>query len=269
MLERASARDAGPLRISSVSVPSLDMSSTGTSTRRSSCFVWPASTIFTGRGPSALKPTRKRATSSSGRCVAESPMRCSGRPASSSSRSSDSARCAPRLVATIAWISSTITVWTLRRLSRAELDSTRYSDSGVVMKMSAGVFAKRARSFAGVSPVRIATLGSRSGVPRRSARVTDADQRAAQVALDVDRERLQRRDVDDAAARRDPRGAAGRSRRGTPRASCPSRSARARACSHPTRSPATRAPARAWAPRMSSRTIRAWADGRSRGRRSP
>ena len=80
MLDRASARDAGPLRISSVSVPSFAMSSTGTSTRSSSCLLWPASTIFTGRGPSALKPPRNRATSSSGRCVAESPMRCSGLP---------------------------------------------------------------------------------------------------------------------------------------------------------------------------------------------
>ena len=42
-------------------------------------------------------------------------MRWSGRPASSSSRSSDSARCAPRLVATSAWISSTMTVSTGRQ----------------------------------------------------------------------------------------------------------------------------------------------------------
>src|SRR5260221_12674144 len=37
------------------------------------------------------------------------------------------------------------------------------------MKMSAGVFRNRARSFAGVSPVRIATVGSRTTRPRRSA----------------------------------------------------------------------------------------------------
>ena len=58
----------------------------------------------------------------------------------------------------------------------------------------------------------------------------DADQRSAQVALDVDGERLQRRDVEDpAAASSSPapaRWPAGRSTRGTPTASCPSRSAR-------------------------------------------
>ena len=67
-------------------------------------------------------PPRKRATSSSGRCVADRPMRCSGadRPsAQASSRSSDSARCAPRLVGTSAWISSMITVSTDRSDSRA------------------------------------------------------------------------------------------------------------------------------------------------------
>src|SRR5260221_7350089 len=37
------------------------------------------------------------------------------------------------------------------------------------MKMSAGVFEKRRRSLAGVSPVRIATVGSRTPSPRRSA----------------------------------------------------------------------------------------------------
>jgi hypothetical protein len=64
-------------------------------------------------------PPRNRATSSSGRCVADSPMRCSGRPARCSSRSRDNARCAPRLVGTRAWISSTMTVSTLRSASRA------------------------------------------------------------------------------------------------------------------------------------------------------
>ena len=47
-------------------------------------------------------PPRKRATSSSGRCVAESPMRCRWRPQSCSRRSSESARCAPRLLGTSA-----------------------------------------------------------------------------------------------------------------------------------------------------------------------
>ena len=56
------------------------MSSTGMTTSISSGLRMPASTIVTGRGaPGADQPPRKRATSSSGRCVADSPMRCGGR----------------------------------------------------------------------------------------------------------------------------------------------------------------------------------------------
>ena len=51
-------------------------------------------------------------TSLSGFCVAESPMRWNG-PASASSRSSESARCDPRLSRASAWISSTMTVLTV------------------------------------------------------------------------------------------------------------------------------------------------------------
>ena len=69
----------------------------------------PASTIVTGRGPLVVCPPRKRAISSSGRWVADRPIRCGGSCAISSRRSSESARCAPRLKPAIAWISSTIT----------------------------------------------------------------------------------------------------------------------------------------------------------------
>ena len=70
-------------------------------------------------------PPRKRATSSSGRWVADSPMRCGGRAVISSSRSSESARWAPRLVAAMAWISSTITVSTPTSVSAADDVSIR------------------------------------------------------------------------------------------------------------------------------------------------
>ena len=148
---------AGPEGISMGS-PRRAMSSTGTSMRSASVRRAPASTMVTGRqtGASAgaansvrssssgvsppspdrsrpggvctvadtvaagtAAPPRNRATSSRGRCVADSPIRCSLRPARCSSRSSDSARCAPRLVGTSAWISSTMTVSTLRSASRA------------------------------------------------------------------------------------------------------------------------------------------------------
>ena len=70
------------------------------------------------------------------------------------------------------------------------------------------------------------------GQPEAGGGVADADERAAQVALDVDGERLHRRDVEHPAARLLPparrSGPAGRGPRGRPTASCPSRSARRR-----------------------------------------
>ena len=97
------------------------MSSTGTSIRTSSGLRTPASTILHSRPG----PVRKRPTSSSGRCVAERPMRCTGRPAWRSRRSSVSARWAPRLVCATAWISSTITHSTPSNSSRAREVSIR------------------------------------------------------------------------------------------------------------------------------------------------
>ena len=73
--------------------------------------------------------------------------------------------CAPRLVDTSAWISSTITVSTDRSRSRAFEVSSRNSDSGVVIRMSAGSRWNRARSLAGVSPVRIDIAGTWNGTP--------------------------------------------------------------------------------------------------------
>ena len=49
--------------------------------------------------------------------------------------------------------------------------SSRYSDSGVVIRMSAGSRWKRARSTAGVSPVRTATVGAWNASPRAAARL--------------------------------------------------------------------------------------------------
>ena len=45
----------------------------------------------------------------------------------------------------------------------------RYSDSGVVIRMSGGWRRSALRSFAGVSPVRMPTVGVCSVSPRRSA----------------------------------------------------------------------------------------------------
>ena len=84
--------------------------------------------------------------------------------------------------------------------SRACDVSSRKSDSGVVIRMSAGSRWNRARSRAGVSPVRTATAGTTNGSPRAARQVGDAGDGRAEVALDVDGERLQRRDVEHAAA---------------------------------------------------------------------
>ncbi len=160
-----------PAARSSRGPPTTARSSTGTMTSRSSCLRTPASTTATSRGvPGASKPPRNRATSSSGRWVADRPIRWNGRPVSASRRSSESMRWAPRLVAATEWISSRMTVWTPRRVSRAEDVSSRYSDSGVVIKMSGGSRSRRRRSRASVSPVRTPTVGTwGSGVPRVAA----------------------------------------------------------------------------------------------------
>ena len=175
-IERRASEPAGPSGITSgegsIASPRRDMSSTGTSTFRSNAFLAPASTIVTGRGFQLRRPSpppRKRATSSSGRCVAERPIRCGGRRVTSARRSSESARCAPRFVPTIAWISSTITVSTPARIARAREVRRRKSDSGVVIRMSGGRRSIDARSLCGVSPVRIATSGRWTVSPRRAA----------------------------------------------------------------------------------------------------
>ncbi len=139
------------------------MSSTGTTMRTSSWRGLSGSTTVTGRSP-----PRNAATRSTGRTVADRPMRCAGTRSSASSRSRLSARCVPRLLPATAWISSTITVSTSRSVSRAFEVSIRNSDSGVVIRMSGGRRTMRARSAVGVSPVRTATPSVTGGSPRRS-----------------------------------------------------------------------------------------------------
>ena len=166
---RCAVPAADPITSSSV-LPGAGRSSsaarsgTGTSTLTSIVFVIGGWTTVTGRAPA-----RKVETSSSGRTVAESPIRWAGESSSSSSRSSDSARCAPRLVPTTACTSSRITVRTPRSDSRAAEVSIRNSDSGVVTSTSGGVRANSRRSSAGVSPVRMPTVMSGTGSPSRCA----------------------------------------------------------------------------------------------------
>ena len=143
------------------------MSSTGTTTVSSMRLGLGGCTTVTGRAP-----PRNVATSDAGRTVADSPTRwiTPGPPwRSTSSRSSDSARCAPRLFPATACTSSTMTVSTPRSVSRACEVSSRNSDSGVVIRMSGGRLISLLRSSAAVSPVRTATLMSGSASPSRCA----------------------------------------------------------------------------------------------------
>ncbi len=164
MLARGSAPAALPPRTGPADSPRPAMSSTGTTTSISIVLVLGGWTSVTSR-----LPPRNRATSSTGRTVADRPIRWAGRSSSSSRRSSDSARCAPRLVPLTACTSSTMTVSTPRSDSRAALVSTRNSDSGVVMKTSGGILLNARRSAAGVSPERMPTARSGTGSPRRCA----------------------------------------------------------------------------------------------------
>ena len=138
----------------------------GTSTPRSRFRNVPASTSSHSRPA----PARNAPTCSSGFWVAERPTRWTGRPQSASSRSTDSARCEPRLSRTSAWISSTISVRVVASMARPPCEvSSRYSDSGVVTRMCGGLRVMAARSLAGVSPVRTSTRIS--GRPGSSARI--------------------------------------------------------------------------------------------------
>ena len=192
--------------------------------------------------------------SPTGRCAAR------GRPASASSRSSDSARCAPRLSSATAWISSTMTVSTAPQHLAAAADVSRmYSDSGVVTRMCGGRSQHRpARGHQRVAGAdRGANLRQVDGL-RSRASADDLGERAVEVLLDVVAERLERRDVQrptcgPRACRRRPAGPADRCRPGTPPASCRSRSAPRSACRGRRGSPASRRPAARSASRTASR----------------
>lgn len=158
---RSSSPKAEPARDGeALGPPSTVMSGMGTETVRSHVFSVRGATTVTGS-----RPPRNRATVSIGSTVADSPMRCTGCSSRASSRSSVSARCAPRLVPATACTSSTMTVCTSVRVSRALEVSIRYSDSGVVMRMSGGFVSRARRIACGVSPERTPTLISGGSIP--------------------------------------------------------------------------------------------------------
>ena len=95
-----------------------------------------------------MRPVRNAVNVAIGFVVAEMPTRVGGAAQRAVNRSSESARCAPRLLPATAWISSTITVRTVLSICRPDADVSRmYSDSGVVTSMCGGVRRIRARSL--------------------------------------------------------------------------------------------------------------------------
>ena len=129
--------------------------STGTRISRSSCLRTPVSTTRQ-RARRADQEAADLLERPLGRRQPD-PLDLVARPPRSS-RSSVSARCAPRLVAATAWISSTMHHRAPSNSSCAREVSIRYSDSGVVIRMSGGSRSIAWRSRCGVSPVRTATL---------------------------------------------------------------------------------------------------------------
>ena len=134
-----------------------------------------------------------------GFCVADRPIRNNRRWHSDSSRSSDSARCEPRLLPAMAWISSTITVARagqhraaggraqqhVQRFGRGHQDVRRLLAQQVAfgLRRVAGAHGGADRH---VGQAELFQLGA------------DACQRRFQVDVDVVRQRLQRRHVDHA-----------------------------------------------------------------------
>ncbi len=148
---------------STTTSPMRSKSATVDSTSTTICLSIGGAMTATESGSTALT---YRATSLTGCTVADSAMRCTLLPVSCSSRSTLSAKCAPRLVPMSACTSSMMMVSTSANAARACEVNNKYSDSGVVIHTSGGFLACLVRSLWGVSPVRTATrIGAISPVP--------------------------------------------------------------------------------------------------------
>ena len=126
-------------------------------------------------------------------------MRCTRPSVIASSRSSERARCAPRLVGTTACISSMITVSTWRKLAEASEVSSRYSDSGVVIRISAGWRRKWLRSFCGCVTGTDTDLRLVEIDPCLAGHICDPSERRAQVAFHIHSQSFERADINDPA----------------------------------------------------------------------
>ena len=133
-----------------------------------------------------------------GFCVAERPIRCRRSPQSAASLSSDSARWAPRLFGATAWISSTMTERAVASIARPELRAEqnverlrrRHQD----MRRAAGhPHALGGRGVAGSDPGADFDIGKAAAAQP----FPDAGQRGLKIAVDIVRQRFERRNIDD------------------------------------------------------------------------
>ena len=175
------------------------MSSTGTTTSSRSSLRDPASTMVTGRAPSAPWPPRKRAISSSGRCVAERPMRCGG-------------RCGDLVEPLQAQHQVRAPLGGCHRVDLVDdhvLDRPQRLPCAR-RQHQVERFRRRDEDVGRRADERLSFLAGRVAGPHRNGRhaqrgsepfgcEADAGERRAQVLLDVDGERAQRRDVEHAA----------------------------------------------------------------------
>ena len=215
------------------------MSSTGTTTSRSSSLRVPASTSVIGRSPLTNRPI-----SSSGRWVADRPIRWIGvsadrlqaldadRHVRAALRAGDGVH-----LVEDQRLDAAQRLARLRGQHQVERLRRRDQDVGRLLQQLAAFLLRRV-----------------AGPDRNPQARLEACERAAEVALDVVVQRLQRRDVEHPQPLAGRRVRAGRSRRGTPSASCPSRSAPGSGRARRSRSPASPAPAPASARRRCART---------------
>ena len=227
---------------------------------RSRARLWPVSMIVhSGAGaPPEPTPTRNCATRSIGFCVADRPMRSSLPPLSADSRSSERARCEPRLFGA-SGVDLVDDHGARRCQHRAagvgaqeDVERLRRRDDDVRRRLAHAV-ALGGRGVARAHPGADFDVGQALRLQGRA----DARERRFQVAVDVVRQRLQRRDVDDLRLvpelrLRAPAAPARRSPRETPPASCRTRWGPRSARAGRPGSPATPAPA----PRSAQRSCR-------------
>ena len=176
-----------------------DMSSTGTITWRSSGLRAPASTIVTSRpGP---VPARKRPIASSGRCVADRPIRCMGG-ASAGAEAFEPFE-AQREVGAALGAGDRVDLVDDDVLDAAEDLADLAGQHQVqrfggrdedVRRVAGDLAAVLGRGVAGAA----GDADGRHRLAESLRRVADAGQRRPQVPLDVVGQRLERRDVEDA-----------------------------------------------------------------------